>query len=709
VAANGEGEDLADEPPVVEAGRLGDEDQVGPAGRQAGERVALDEEDAPLGVHAEVEPGHVPAAQGGEALAGGPLQPVQLPGAEPGRHLVADLLAPVLLHLEGVDGGGIRGIQEDDLHGRQHAGTALAQQAHGELAPGDVGLHQGWLAVLGDELAGHLAQLLLALHHRLAGDPLGGPLGHRLDQEREAGQLARQPLLAGVHEQVVGGQDAMGADHPLGQRLVERDRERRRIRAGVGDVEELQQRGDLRLAVAPLEPLGDVEDHVDRRRGQLDGQVAGGLQVDDLVAVGGDGLADGLQRLGRVVLGFLVLLAGQVGGHPLHVEGEAHLEPLGAAGPAAPAARVGQPPALHGALDDRAQHRVGVQALQRRRRVDAGPGLQRGERVDLQEVGRAVLGEPEVDAPQVARPQDPVDGLAERVEALALPLLEAGRGAHLDVLVEGGLELVVVDGEAARLAGAGVDEVLDRLQHPAPLRRRRLQEGDGDVAADDELLDEEAGRPAAQGVAHHLVEPERVLHHRVLGDALGGALEVGLHHDGEAQGVDLELGRFLQVLPAGRGDAVLRQHQLGELLVQGERQGVGVRAGVGHPQLVEERREEGLAEAAAPPLGGVEDQVGREGLQARHRARGRPGHLHPLDPVAEALEGAGQRVHRDLGVELGLLLGVGEAQVVGQGDAHGQLVEAGALVGTLVSTTWVSASWSPSRRPSGSSQTRQAS
>ncbi len=118
---------------------------------------------------------------------------------------------------------------------------------------------------------------------------------------------------------------------------------------------------------------------------------------------------------------------------------------------------------------------------------------------------------------------------------------------------------------------------------------------------------------------------------------------------------------------------MLRQHQLGELLVQRERQDVGVRAGVGHPQLVEQRRVEGLAEAPAPPLGGVEDEVGPEGLEARHGPRGRSGDLDPLHPVAEPLEGAGQRVDGLAGVELGLVLGVGEAEVVGEGDAHGRL------------------------------------
>ena len=126
----------------------------------------------------------------------------------------------------------------------------------------------------------------------------------------------------------------------------------------------------------------------------------------------------------------------------------------------------------------------------------------------------------------------------------------------------------------------------------------------------------------------------------------------------------------LDELPARRRDAVLGEHELRELLVERERERVGVGAGVRHAELVEERREERLPEPPAPPLGGVEDEVRAVGLEARDGARGRAGDLDPLDAVAEPLDGAGERVDGLAGVELGLLLGVGEAEVVRERDAH---------------------------------------
>src|SRR5437762_2163633 len=77
-----------------------------------------------------------------------------------------------------------------------------------------------------------------------------------------------------------------------------------------------------------------------------------------------------------------------------------------------------------------------------------------------------------------------------------------------------------------------------------------------------------------------------------------------------------------------------------------------------------------FATAAAAALGGVEDQVGRVGLEARDGARGGAAHLEFLEPVAEPLDRGGERVDRRFGVELGLFLRVGDAEVVGQRDAH---------------------------------------
>ena len=83
-------------------------------------------------------------------------------------------------------------------------------------------------------------------------------------------------------------------------------RERRRVRAGVRDAEQLAQRGHLRLAVAAFDALGDVEDQVDVGVCEHARQVGRRLEVDDDVAWRASALRDRDDRLGRVVLGLVV-------------------------------------------------------------------------------------------------------------------------------------------------------------------------------------------------------------------------------------------------------------------------------------------------------------------------------------------------------------------------------------------------------------------
>ena len=70
-------------------------------------------------------------------------------------------------------------------------------------------------------------------------------------------------------------------------------------------------------------------------------------------------------------------------------------------------------------------------------------------------------------------------------------------------------------------------------------------------------------------------------------------------------------------------------------------------------------------------LGEVEDDVGRERLEPRDEERGRPGHVDGLDAVAGAGQGPLDAGDGLGGVELGFLFGVGDAEVVREGDAHG--------------------------------------
>jgi hypothetical protein len=73
---------------------------------------------------------------------------------------------------------------------------------------------------------------------------------------------------------------------------------------------------------------------------------------------------------------------------------------------------------------------------------------------------------------------------------------------------------------------------------------------------------------------------------------------------------------------AARGvDAGPPDQELGQPLVEGERVRVGVGAGVRDAELLEQRRVQRLAQAAALALGGVEDDVGVDGLEALEQGR----------------------------------------------------------------------------------------
>ena len=63
-------------------------------------------------------------------------------------------------------------------------------------------------------------------------------------------------------------------------------------------------------------------------------------------------------------------------------------------------------------------------------------------------------------------------------------------------------------------------------------------------------------------------------------------------------------------------------------------------------------------------------EIRAEGLDARRQARGRAGHLDLLDLVAAGAQAVGDGVDGLGAVELGLVFAVGQAEVVGERDAH---------------------------------------
>ena len=85
--------------------------------------------------------------------------------------------------------------------------------------------------------------------------------------------MAAIDVGGGADEHPVRGRDVVGAKDLLRARLVEAERQRERVAAGVGDAVELADRRDVRLAVRAAQPLGDVEDDVGALRAQSLGKV----------------------------------------------------------------------------------------------------------------------------------------------------------------------------------------------------------------------------------------------------------------------------------------------------------------------------------------------------------------------------------------------------------------------------------------------------
>ena len=97
-------EDVADERAVLDARRRRDEAEVGVAGREPGQRVHLDDVELALRREAQVDARDVAAVERREGLAAHALDGLELGGRQVRGALVADVLLPLLLDLEVVDG-----------------------------------------------------------------------------------------------------------------------------------------------------------------------------------------------------------------------------------------------------------------------------------------------------------------------------------------------------------------------------------------------------------------------------------------------------------------------------------------------------------------------------------------------------------------------------------------------------------------------------
>src|SRR6266851_3492124 len=671
VAANRPAQYLADEVAIVDSAPLRDEHQVAPSGRQAGQRVALQKEEPALLVHPKIDPRHVSTAKGHESGPAGRPQSLQLRRVELGGHVVANAVVPLELVLEAVHRRLLRLVEEDDLHWNQDFGALLAQKADGELAAGDVVLDQRRLLVSLEDLPHHFPKLALRVADALRNDALGGTLRHRLHDQGKFGEILEQALLARGHQLKVWRLDPVLPDDLLRQAFVQRNGERGRIGTRIRDVEQLQQRGNLAFPIATLETLRDVENKVQRRGGKQRGQLRGCFEIHDLVAPGRNCFPDGLQRRRRVVLRLRVLHRIRRGDDPLHVVCKTHPQW------AVPARRFALPPsgvpdavAFRGAGQNGVDHPVEVQTLQRGGGVNARPGFQRWEGIHFQKMGLAVLTQTKIDPAQIAAVHDVEDPLRLPSNLLGNLLRDSGRSAHRDCPFMPRLQIIVVDLVFEPRPQLRIEDVFDRGEDAVEVVRKASQKGHRDVLAGNEVLHQDAGRVLGQRLGGFVPEILGALRNGLLGDSLGRALEVRFDNHRELELTGPQLLELLDELPGGSPHSVLFENELGELLVQGHRERVRVRTGIGEPKLLEERRIERLPESPSPAFRGVEDQVWRVGLEPGDGPRCGPGDFKPLQPVADPLDGVGQRVDRLLGVELRLVLRVREPEVERQGDAQ---------------------------------------
>lgn len=100
------------------------------------------------------------------------------------------------------------------------------------------------------------------MHERSRLAAFAGTLGERLDESREV-RPARSLARALLSDREGGRRHAGVAHQTLGHRLVETGCKRERVREQVRLIEQLAERGHLRLARAALHPFGNGEHEIE--------------------------------------------------------------------------------------------------------------------------------------------------------------------------------------------------------------------------------------------------------------------------------------------------------------------------------------------------------------------------------------------------------------------------------------------------------------
>ncbi len=180
----------------------------------------------------------------------------------------------------------------------------VAENRNRELLARQIRLDEHRLGV-GREQMRDLADELRAIPaEALYRDALPGSLESRLHEQRKRERhMPRIVRRTGQHEGR-GGYSAMREDL-FASRLMQGEAQRERIRSMAGHAEELADCRDVRLAIRPIEPFGDVEHEVGAEQRESGREAGVGLEAIDLT--------HGAQRpLHRIDGGGLIPLGVQV-------------------------------------------------------------------------------------------------------------------------------------------------------------------------------------------------------------------------------------------------------------------------------------------------------------------------------------------------------------------------------------------------------------
>src|SRR4030043_1182667 len=275
------------------AGRTGGFGKAGVffrVGQDPGQRIDLQDVWLAPFVQPDVDPAPVPDAGDLDGLLDDVLDPVlevslELGGAaedlERFFRLVPDPFGVVGIHRVRAR----RKLGMVDLNdGQDFKVRRVAQDADGELAPGEELFDDDRLLVNRLDLAHPGLELRTAPHDRIVLDPLARAFVERLDDRREFDPQADPGTV--LYDPEGGRGDLVIGEDLLGPRLVQADAQGQRVGAGVGDPQHLTDRRDVGFAVRTDQALGDVEDEVGPEFFEMEIGLIVGFDQENFVSLG---------------------------------------------------------------------------------------------------------------------------------------------------------------------------------------------------------------------------------------------------------------------------------------------------------------------------------------------------------------------------------------------------------------------------------------